>query len=121
MATQLPSRLNQLKIFSWSRLLVLLILGVILLSSITIIQVQHQVRHLETSYAKALVQQENLREQTGRLLLEKHHLSALSRVEEVASNQLNMHPISSNKTGHATVFIKIPVEQVSNSGDVNGL
>lgn len=78
----------------------LILLGVISLSLVAIVQLQHQIRHLETQYASALQNQLKLKEEWGKLKLEKHHLTALARVEDIARNQLKMtlekHPDQQN-------------------------
>lgn len=81
---------RQFKLFNWSRMIALALLGFICLFLILIVQVQHQVRHLETRYAKALQAEVDLHEEFGKLTLEQHHLTALARVEDIAHSQLNM-------------------------------
>ncbi len=86
---KLPS-LGQLSSVNWRGLLALLLLVIVLISLIAIILVQHQVRHLETQYARALKQEVALHEEHGKLMLEKHHLTALARVEHIARTELKM-------------------------------
>lgn len=81
---------RQLNLFNWQRIIALLLLGLVCLLLILIVQVQHQVRHLETRYAKALQKEVVLHQDFGKLTLELHHLTALARVEEIATNKLNM-------------------------------
>lgn len=92
--------------FSWSGILALALLGFTCLSLIVTIQLQHKIRHLETQYAKALQKEVVLNEEWGKLKLEKHHLTALARVEEIARTQLHMtlekHPDNNNAQ---TIFL----------------
>lgn len=86
---KLPS-LSQFKSLNWKGFFVPLILVVLVASAVAIIEVQHQIRHLETQVAQALKKQVTLRQEFGKLTLEKHHLTALARVEYLAKTQLNM-------------------------------
>ena len=63
---------------------------IVLLSLLAIIQVQHQIRHTETDYYAALKKKIQAKEEWGRLSLEKMHLSAPARVEQIAQTKLNM-------------------------------
>ncbi len=62
----------------------------VLMSLIAIIQVQHQIRHTETQYYLALQKNLQAKEEWGRLMLEKMHLSAPARIEQIAQSKLNM-------------------------------
>jgi cell division protein FtsL len=76
--------------FKWRGFFLFGLLGLILLSLIGIISVQHQIRHLETDYYHALQQTIQAQEEWGRLMLEKTHLSAPARVEQLAQSKLGM-------------------------------
>lgn len=85
--TSKPARLvltNRAGLFSF---LLLCLLSLVL---VFIVLIQHKVRHLETAYYQGLQQQEQLNEEWGRLMLEKSHLAAPSRVERIAREQLDM-------------------------------
>lgn len=90
MAVQKLPSLRQFKTINWQGFFALFLLGVLVTSLIAIIEVQHQVRHLETQVAQSLKKQVALRQEFGKLTLEKHHLTALARVEYIAKNQLKM-------------------------------
>lgn len=90
---------------NWRGFFALILLLVIFLSFIVIIQLQHQIRHLETQYAKALQQEVALQEELGKLKLEKHHLSALARVEDLARTELHMSLEKSTKLDYFQTII----------------
>lgn len=86
---KLPS-LRQFKPISWQGFFAPILLLLLAVSMIAIVEVQHQVRHLETQVAQSLKKQVELHQELGKLTLEKHHLTALARVEYIAKTQLNM-------------------------------
>lgn len=86
---KLPS-LRQFKKFNWQGFFVPMLVVILVASLIAIVEVQHQVRHLETQVAQSLKKQVALHQEFGKLTLEKHHLTALARVEYLAKTQLNM-------------------------------
>lgn len=90
MVVQKLPKLSQFNQFNWQGFFALCLLVLVFISLISIILIQHQVRHLETQYANALKQEVILNEEHGKLTLEKHHLTALARVEHIARTQLNM-------------------------------
>lgn len=63
---------------------------IVLVSLLAIVKVQHQIRHIETDYYLALQNNIQAKEEWGRLTLEKMHLSAPARVEQIAQSKLNM-------------------------------
>jgi cell division protein FtsL len=67
---------------------------------VVIVQVQHHIRHIQTQYADALNHQILLREEWGKLALEKHHLTSLARIESIAKNDLGMQLKSSRNLQH---------------------
>jgi len=77
-------------VFKWRGFFLFSLLLIVLLSLLAIIQVQHQIRHTETDYYLALKNQIQAEEEWSRLMLEKMHLSAPARVEQIAQSQLNM-------------------------------
>ncbi len=116
MAVHSPPKPERLHLFNLYRVVALAVLGVIFVTTMAIIQIQHQIRHLETGYAKALLMQVNLQEEKGKLLLEKSHLTALSRVEIIAKTQLHMHRIGQKTAGQQTIYLKtIPQPFKSNA------
>lgn len=90
MAVQKLPNPRRLSSRNWPGFFALLLLGVVFVSLVAIVQLQHQVRHLETLYAQALKHQVYLQEEQGKLKLEKHHLTALARVERIATKKLKM-------------------------------
>ncbi len=104
---------RQFNLFNWQRTIALLLLGIICFLFILIVQVQHQVRHLETRYANALQKEVELHQDFGKLTLELHHLTALARVEEVATKQLNLTiDKAPDKNNVQTIFLDpLPVDQ----------
>lgn len=103
--------------FRWSGVLTLFLLGFIAFSLVATIQLQHHIRHLETQYAKALQQEVALKEEWGKLKLEKHHLTALARVKEIAKTRLDMtlekHP---NEKNAQTIFLRPENQQAQLQG-----
>lgn len=119
MMQSLPSS-SQLKLFSWPRTIALLLLGFICFLLILIVQVQHQVRHLETHYAKALQKEVDLHQEFGKLTLELHHLTALARVEEIAVTQLHMTIDKTPEHNNIqTIFLNPVAKSATQSGTVS--
>jgi len=101
--------------FSWRRLflfgwLVFLSLLVLLLALVNV-ALQHQVRHLETDYYLALKEQQRLRTEWGRLMLEYSHLTARSRIQQVAQTQLQLK-LEKNPNLQNLQIIYLPVSSV---------
>ncbi len=95
---------------SLARFFLLGMLGIVLISMLAIVVIQHEIRNLETDYAKSLKIQNQQREEWGRLSLEKHHLSAPARVEQVAREKLNMTIESSREANNRHVIrLEVPV------------
>lgn len=90
---------------NWQVFFVLFLLGIICLSGVLIVQVQHKVRHLETEYSISLLNRVILHEEKGKLLLEKHHLTALSRVEMIAKDRLKMVRVSKQSSRVQTIYL----------------
>lgn len=76
--------------FSLTGLVLPILLFLIFCLFFALIQVQHQIRHLQTNYAQALQMQLQQQESWSKLTLEKHHLTALARVQKLAQTKLNM-------------------------------
>ncbi|KUJ71378.1 cell division protein FtsL [Thiomicrospira sp. WB1] len=77
---------------------------VVLVSALAVVLVQHHVRHLETQLAESLVEVQALTHERGRLILEKHHLTALARVERIAKDELNLRERLPDKRGETIVL-----------------
>ncbi|BBP42904.1 cell division protein FtsL [Thiosulfativibrio zosterae] len=87
---------------------------------LAVVQVQHQVRLLETKYSDKLMQQKNLQEEWGRLSLERNHLTAPARVEHLATQKLGMHLISNSDNQAQVIFIKPVMSDMSGEPMVAG-
>ncbi len=94
-----------LNLFSWGHAFVLTFLSLICVITVVIVQLQHNVRHLETQYSKSLRDRVVLHEEKGRLLLEKYHLTALSRVEVEVKEKLNMSKVSEKSNNIQIIFL----------------
>lgn len=83
-----------------------------MLTILAIIQVQHQIRHTETRYYLALQDTIKAKEEWGRLMLEKTHLSAPARIEHIAHTKLKMTLNMNQDNGNLqTLYIPKPLEQ----------
>ena len=78
--------------------------AVVLVSALAVVLVQHHVRHLETQLAQAIVQEQTLIHDRGRLVLEKHHLTALARVERKAKTELQLRSRLPDSRGQTIVL-----------------
>jgi cell division protein FtsL len=76
--------------FKWRGFFIFSLGVTVLICLVAIIQVQHQIRHTETEYYRALQKNIQAREEWGRLMLEKMHLSSPARVERIAQSRLHM-------------------------------
>ena len=94
-----------LNLFTWGHAFVLTFLSLICVITVVIVQLQHNVRHLETQYSKSLRDRVVLHEEKGRLLLEKYHLTALSRVEVEVKEKLNMSKVSEKSNNIQIIFL----------------
>ena len=102
--------------FSWRRLflfvwLVFLSLLVLLLA-LANVGLQHQVRHLETDYYLALKEQQQLRTEWGRLMLEYSHLTARPRIQQIAETQLQLKlEKNPNLQNLQVIYLSVPAEE----------
>ena len=87
---------TRFKPFKWRGFFVFVLALLILLSLLAIVQVQHEIRNLESRYYQSMQQTLVAKEEWGRLMLEKKHLTSPARVEQVAKQQLNMTLDKSN-------------------------
>ncbi|MDG6774016.1 cell division protein FtsL [Thiomicrorhabdus sp. ZW0627] len=81
---------THLKVFKWRGFFLFGLVISVLITLVAIILVQHQIRHTETQYYMALQKNIQAKEEWGRLMLEKMHLSAPARIEQIAQTKLNM-------------------------------
>lgn len=83
-------------------LLLLLTLSLLL----AIVQAQHEVRVLETRYSEKMIEIKSLQEEWGRLSLERNHLTAPARVEQLAIQKLGMKLVQPGQKSMPVIFIK---------------
>ncbi|GEM_PF-6160823 len=101
---------THLKFNKWRGLFLFILLLFVLASLIAISKVEHQVRALETQYYQVLKQALKANEESGRLRLEKEHLTAPARVEYIAKTQLDM---TRDKSNYQTIYIVHPPQPLS--------
>ncbi|NPA71809.1 MAG: cell division protein FtsL [Gammaproteobacteria bacterium] len=99
-----PTHLN---VFKWRGLFLFILIVILVISSVAVVRVQHEIRHLETRYYQSLKHALHAHEERGRLLLEKRYLMSPARVERVAKTQLDM---TLDKSHFETVYIRAPSE-----------
>jgi len=86
----------------WRGLFLFILVLFVLASLVAISKIEHQVRALETRYYQVLKLALKANEESGRLRLEKEHLTAPARVEYVAKTELNM---TRDKSNYQTIYI----------------
>jgi cell division protein FtsL len=94
-----PSHLSD---FKWRGLFLLFLLVLVLASMVAIVQVQHQIRVLENQYYQSLRASLHTKDEWGRLMLEKTHLTSPARVEQIARTKLGM---TASKANYQTVYL----------------
>ncbi|BCN93875.1 hypothetical protein THMIRHAM_16600 [Thiomicrorhabdus immobilis] len=82
-----PTHLNA---FKWRGFFLFLLVTLVCASLLAIVHVQHQIRNVESQYYQSLKQALVAKEQWGRLMLEKKHLTSPIMVEQVAKKKLDM-------------------------------
>jgi len=111
---------THLKAFKWRGFFLFLLAILVLASLLAIVHVQHKIRDVESLYYQSLQHTLVAKEEWGRLMLEKKHLTSPARVEQIAKNQLNM---TLDKTHYEYLYIESPepIEPLNSSieGDVN--
>lgn len=80
----------RLKDFKRSGLFLFFLALLTIVSLLLIVQIQHEIRHLESRYYQTMQQTLVAKEDWGRLKLEQEHLTSPAMVEKVAKEQLNM-------------------------------
>ncbi len=80
----------RLKDFKRSGLFLFILALLTIVSLLLIVQVQHEIRHLESRYYQTMQQTLVAKEDWGRLKLEQEHLTSPAMVEKIAKEQLNM-------------------------------
>lgn len=110
------SKPTHLSDFKWRGLFLLFLLVLVLVSMVAIVQVQHQIRVLENQYYQSLRASMHTKDEWGRLMLEKTHLTSPARVEQIARSKLGM---TTSKANYQTVYLTpSPSESTQESRDV---
>ncbi len=95
-----PTHLNA---FKWRGFFLFILSVLALVSLLAIVQVQHEIRHLESRYYHSMQQSLVAKEEWGRLMLEQRHLTSPMMVEKVAKEQLGM---TLNKDNFQYLYLK---------------
>lgn len=93
---------THLKEFKWRGFFLFILVTLVLASLLAIVHVQHQIRNVESQYYQSLKQALVAKEQWGRLMLEKKHLTSPTMVEQVATQKLHM---TLDKTHFVNLYI----------------
>jgi cell division protein FtsL len=96
----------------WRGLFLFILVLFLLASLVAISKVEHQIRALETQYYQVLKQALKANEESGRLQLEKEHLTAPARVEYVAKTELNM---TRDKSNYQTIYVVQPEQPLQST------
>ena len=94
---------TRLKNFKWSGFFIFILAIITLVSLLGIVQIQHEIRHVESRYYQTMQQTLVAKEEWGRLMLEKKHLTSPAMVEKVASEQLEM---TLNKSNFEYIYLQ---------------
>ena len=81
---------THLKNFKWRGFFLFILVTLVCASLLAIVHVQHKIRNIESRYYQSLQQSLVAKEEWGRLMLEKKHLTSPKMVEQIAKQQLGM-------------------------------
>ena len=81
---------THLKPFKWRGFFLFILVTLVLASLLAIVHVQHKIRNIESQYYQSLQQSLVAKEEWGRLMLEKKHLTSPNMVEQIAKQKLAM-------------------------------
>ncbi|GAB6070759.1 hypothetical protein JCM30760_18560 [Thiomicrorhabdus hydrogeniphila] len=81
---------THLKAFKWRGFFLFILVTLVLASLLAIVHVQHKIRNIESQYYQSLQQSLVAKEEWGRLMLEKKHLTSPNMVEQIAKQKLGM-------------------------------
>ena len=95
-----PAHMNE---FKWSGFFLFILALLTLASLLGIVKVQHEIRNVESGYYQTMQQTLVAKEEWGRLMLEKKHLTSPVMVEKVASEQLDM---TLNKSNFEYIYLQ---------------
>lgn len=104
---------THLKAFKWRGFFLLLLLFICLVTLLAIVKTQHEIRSVESTYYQTLQHALEAREEWGRLMLEKQHLTSPARVEQQAK-QLDM---TLDKTHYQYIYIQPDAEPLTETGN----
>ena len=76
----------------------LTLLALLLICALSLVSAQQRSRKLVTAIERSQIEERKLNQEWLRLEYEQRNLSKSARIRDVASNQLNMIPISPNRT-----------------------
>jgi cell division protein FtsL len=78
----------------------LTLLALLLICALSLVSAQQRGRKLVTAIERAQIEERKLNQEWLRLEYEQRNLSKSARIRDAASNQLNMSPISPNRTSY---------------------
>ncbi|MEA1989793.1 MAG: cell division protein FtsL [Pseudomonadota bacterium] len=93
---------THLKDFKWRGFFLFLLVALVCISLLAIVHVQHQIRNVESQYYQSLKHTLVAKEEWGRLMLEKKHLTSPAMVENIAKQKLDM---TLDKTHFHNIYI----------------
>lgn len=76
----------------------LTLLALLLICALSLVSAQQRSRKLVTAIERSQIEERKLNQEWLRLEYEQRNLSKSARIRDVARNQLNMIPISPNRT-----------------------
>jgi cell division protein FtsL len=76
----------------------LTLLVLLLICALSLVSAQQRARKLVTAIERAQIEERKLNQEWLRLEYEQRNLSKSARIRDAARNQLNMSPISPNRT-----------------------
>ncbi|WP_051640752.1 cell division protein FtsL [Thiomicrorhabdus sp. Milos-T2] len=106
---------THLKAYKWRGFFLFILVTLVLASLLAIVHVQHQIRNVESQYYQSLKQALVAKEQWGRLMLEKEHLTSPTMVEQVAKQKLHM---TLDKTHYFNLYIHHSLNDKSESSNL---
>lgn len=109
-----------LRDFKWSGFFLFSLALITLISLLGIVHIQHDIRSVESRYYQTMQQTLVAKEEWGRLMLEKKHLTSPAMVEKVASEQLEM---TLNKANFEYLYLppkmsSIPQTELNSANEV---
>jgi len=93
---------THLKVFKWRGFFLFLLVTLVCASLLAIVHIQHQIRNVESQYYQSLKHALTAKEEWGRLMLEKKHLTSPAMVENIAKQKLDM---TLDKTHFHNIYI----------------